>query len=103
MNNKKISNLINSIVFKNIKEDSNWISLLKQYKLSRLYNSLSWGKYKSKFGWKINRIFLESKNHKNKIGVFQIQTRSFGLFKIHLIQGGINCLVESEEFIYASL
>ena len=103
MHNKKLTNLINSLEFKNIKEDSNWINLLNKYNLSLLHNSVSWGKYKSKCGWKINRIFIESKKYNNKIGVFQLQTKSFGLFKIHLIQGGINCLYESEEFIYSSL
>ena len=103
MHNKKLSNLIDSIQFKNVKDESNWIYLLKNYKLSHLYNSVSWGKYKSKCGWKVNKILIESKIHKNKIGVFQLQERRFGLFKIHLIQGGINCTVESEEFIYASL
>ena len=103
MHNKKLSNLINSLEFNIIEGDLNWINLLKKYRLSNLHNSVSWGKYKSKCGWKTNRILIDSKNYNNKIGVFQLQTKRFGLFKIHLIQGGIKCLVESEEFIYSSL
>lgn len=78
-------------------EEDKWNADLEGIQKLNLYNSWSWGEYKSRNGWKIKRLAVSECSNRQLVGLVQIQEKQKLVGKIYLIQGGLKIKKASDD------
>lgn len=80
-------------------EGDKWNSDLESIQKLNLYNSWSWGEYKSRNGWKIKRLAISECASQQLVGLIQMQEKANLIGKIYLIQGGVQINKTSDDLL----
>jgi hypothetical protein len=78
-------------------EGGKWNADLESIQKLNLYNSWSWGEYKSRNGWKIRRLAIIEGASQQLLGLVQIQEKKNLPGTVYLIQGGVQITKASDD------
>ena len=90
-----MSNKIVQLHIEIVENNCEWDLLLDKLITFNTYMKSSWGDYKGKSGWDINRLQIVDANSKQLIACCQLQSKRKSFMNIYLIQGGIHLSKEN--------
>mgnify|MGYP003951217193 CR=1 FL=1 len=101
-NNRDLRKIKERITITHIHNEKEWSALLADNSLLTLFNSWSWGEYKSNLGWKAVRVIIKVDGSIDNTGALLMQIKEYGPVRIYLIQGGIRFSMCNEEILTAA-
>jgi Acetyltransferase (GNAT) domain len=92
-------NTKNEVTFLEVRAEGDWNKILATLPSSHVYTSWSWGEYKERSGWSVQRLSVHSGGRAEAIGGLQLQSRKLGPLTFLLVQGGVH-IRECSEALY---